>query len=143
MVTLNFTLFIELGLFLLFLWGTARFILRPVIQNLDQRSQQIEEDHATAARESEEAKAVDAQYAEGLSEARQITDETYQQARRETLKGHLDAVTNARSWADEAVAEARVKGQNAIEQEREALQESVPEIADLIVQRLRPEGPSV
>ena len=37
MVTLNLTLLIEVGLFLIFLWGTARFILHPLLDSIDER----------------------------------------------------------------------------------------------------------
>jgi len=140
MVTLNITLLIELGLFLLFLWGTARFILRPVLRSLDERQTTLDAHQADAKRGEQEATALEAQYQEGLSDARGRADDAFQDARRETLKGHNDAVKNARVWADQTVAEAREKATAAAESQRETLLKSTPEIEQRIAKRLHPNG---
>ena len=48
MVTINATIIVELVLFLLFLWGTQRYILAPVLKNIDEREDSIEQDRAQA-----------------------------------------------------------------------------------------------
>ena len=142
MVTLNLTLVIEVGLFLIFLWGTARFILRPVLRTLDERDAVIEQDHAQAAVDMEEANTLESQYARELLDIRQRADKAYRDARHETRKGHADAVAKANEWADQAVAEAHDKATRLVAGQRSALVKAVPEVAGLIAERLRSVGPT-
>ena len=95
MVTLNLTLVIQVVLFLIFLWGTARFILRPILAGIDERENAIEVDHERAAADSTEAEALESQYAQALSAARLRADEAFRHARYETQKAHTDAVVEA------------------------------------------------
>ena len=142
MVTPNLTFFIEVSLFLLFLWGTARFILRPVLRSLDEREMSIEQAHEQAAEDTKETEAFEGDYLKKLSEIRGQADEIYQESRRDTIKGHREAVASAREWADQAVAEVRQESRGLVEGQRAAIQDAVPEIADLIAERLGSGGPT-
>ena len=137
MVTPNLTFFIEVSLFLLFLWGTARFILRPVLQGLDERAESIDRAREQTEENTNEAETLEADYLKKLSEIRGQADEIYHVARRDTLKGHIQAVADAREWADQAVAEVREEARGLVEGQRSAIQDAVPEIAELIAGRLR------
>ena len=137
MVSLNLTFLIEVSLFLLFLWGTARFILRPVLKGLDERESSIEHAREQTADDTNEAAMLEKGYIEKLSEIRGHADETYRKARHDTLKGHIQAVADAHEWADQAVAEVREEARGLVEGQRTAIRDSVPEIADLIAGRLR------
>lgn len=142
MVTINLTLVIEVGLFLIFLWGTARFILRPVLRTLDERDAVIEQDQAQAAVDMEEANTLEGQSARKLLDIRQRTDEAHRDARHETRKGHVEAVARANESADQAVAEAHDEAIRLVAGQRNALEKAVPEVADLIAERLRSVGPT-
>lgn len=142
MVTINLTLFLEVGLFLIFLWGTARFVLRPVLRTLDERDAVIEQDHAQAAVDVEEASALEGQNARELLEIRQGAEEAHRNARYETRKEHADAVTRANEKADQAVAKAHDEAMHLVAGQRGALDTAVPEVADLIAERLRSVGPT-
>jgi len=137
MVTPNLTFFIEVSLFLLFLWGTARFILRPVLQGLDERAESIDRAREQTEESTNKAETLEADYLKKLSEIRGQADESYHVARRDTLKGHNEAVADAREWADQAVAEVREEARGLVEGQRSAIQDAVPEIAELIASRLR------
>ena len=142
MVTPNLTFFIEVSLFLLFLWGTAHFILRPVLRSLDEREMSIEQAHEQAAEDTKETEALEGDYLKKLSEIRGQADEIYREARRDTIKGHIEAVADAREWADRAVAEVREETRGLVEGQRAAIRDAVPGIADLIAGRLRSGGPA-
>ena len=142
MVTPNLTFLIEVSLFLLFLWGTARFILRPVLQSLDERETSIEQSRERTAEDSAETEALERVYLKKLSEIRRHADETYRDSQRHTIKGHREAVASAREWADQAVAEVRQESRGLVEGQRTAIQDAVPEIADLIAERLGSGGPT-
>ena len=141
MVSINLTLLIEVALFLIFLWGTARFVLRPVLRTLDKRERHIDQAHERAATETTEAEALERQYAQRFSEIRQGAEVAFRTARSETLKGHLEAVGQAREWADAAVAEARAKAMRFVDEERASMVDAVPAIADLIERRLHAGDP--
>ena len=142
MVTPNLTFLIEVSLFLLFLWGTARFILRPVLQSLDEREARIEQARELAAEDTKETEALEREYLKKLSEIRGQADETYQEARRDTIKGHREAVASAHEWADQAVADVRQEATGLVEGQRAAIQDAVPDIAERIAERLRSGGPT-
>ena len=92
MVTPNLTFFIEVSLFLLFLWGTARFILRPVLQGLDERAESIDRAREQTEENTNKAETLEADYLKKLSEIRGQADEIYHVARRDTINGHIQAV---------------------------------------------------
>ncbi len=142
MVTINLTLVLEVGLFLIFLWGTARFIVRPVLRTLDERDAVVEQDHAKAAADTEGANALEAEGAQELLSIRQGADEAHRRARHETRKEHADAVAGANERADQAVAEAHDEANRLVAEQRSALEQAVPEVADLIAKRLRSVGPT-
>ncbi len=137
MVSPNLTFFIEVSLFLLFLWGTARFILRPVLRSLDERTESLEHAREQTEEDTHQAGALEGDYLKKLSDIRGQADETYHEARRDTLKGHMEAIADAREWADQAVAEVREEARGLIEGQHTAIQDAVPEIADLIARRLQ------
>ena len=62
MVTINATLLVELILFLVFLWGTQRYILTPVLKNMDERTDSIENDHAQAESNTTASVALEKKY---------------------------------------------------------------------------------
>ena len=46
MVTINLTLFVQLGLFLIFMWGARKLIFDPILKVLDSREEKLEQDQA-------------------------------------------------------------------------------------------------
>ena len=98
---------------------------------LDERDAVIEQDHAQAAVGMEEANTLECQYVRELLDIRQRADKAYRDARHETL---------AIEWADQAVAEVRDEAMHLVAGQRSALEKAVPEVADLIAERLRSVG---
>ena len=84
MVSLNGTLFIELALFLLFLWGTGRFILRPVLRSLDEREESIREAGAQAESNDEETMLLEEDYEGTMGQVRSWVESEFREARKET-----------------------------------------------------------
>ncbi|HOH51273.1 MAG TPA: hypothetical protein PLI98_11085, partial [Candidatus Hydrogenedentes bacterium] len=62
MLSLDFTLVVELLLFLLFLWGTNRAVLRPLLRTMDARQLRMEQDRADAEAAARRAAELDAVY---------------------------------------------------------------------------------
>lgn len=136
MVDINLTMLVELGLFLIFLWGTAVFILRPVLRTLDARDKQIEDDgdQARAAREAAETMGQD--YAQAMSTLRTKVEASYRLARREARDEQSGRVAGERKKADQAVAAARADAAQEVEGLRSSYGGLSSELADLLGGRL-------
>ena len=90
--------------------------------------------------DTDEANTLEGRYSRTLLEIRQQADQAFRDARHKTLKSHAEAVAQANEWADQAVAEARENAIGLVAEQRGALQQAVPEVADLIAERLRSAG---
>lgn len=136
MVTINLTLLVELGLFLVFLWGTSRFILRPVLAQIDAREEAITSDQVKAQSEQIEAERLETEYLRAMSEARTRADEEFRRARHQTRQEHQVFVAEERDRADEAVAAFRMEAQRAAEDIRNEVLAIAPELVNELTQKL-------
>lgn len=142
MVTLNFTLLIELILFLIFLWGTARFILRPVLESIDARQEAIAQDEESAEANEQAANELEETYSQRVSELHHKADATFQDARREATQAHLARIAAKREDSDKAIAEVQQDAADQIKSQRDTIRSSVPEVAELIARQLKSGGAS-
>lgn len=140
MVTINLTLLVELGLFLLFLWGTSRFILHPVLKTLDERDAHVEQNHADAGSAREAAASLEEQYAGELADVRRQAELTYRTKRRSAIETQTKQLVGKRHETDEAVAEVRASGAQQIEDQRGAYAALARELADSIARRIGMKG---
>lgn len=136
MVTLNLTLVIELGLFLLFLWGTSRYVLPRVLQSLDERESSIEAHDQRAQADTERAVELEETYKHETSELHREAEERLRAARRSAQDKHAVTVTSEKDRADEEVAEVRDTAAERVEEEREACARIAPELAEAMLARL-------
>jgi len=114
MVTINFTLFVETGLFLLFLWLMHRYVFKPLLQVMDERSAKLREDKEVAARENATAEEREKDYAAQLGTI-------HFQATRTVLEGKREA----NQQQQQKVAELKAEGARELESLRRELQEQV------------------
>jgi len=84
MVTLNLTLFIEVGLFLLFMWAMHRLVIRPLLEVMDGRDDKLAEDRSVAKDAGAEATQLEKQY---LLESSRI----HREASRDVVRAHRQA----------------------------------------------------
>ena len=136
MVSLNLTLLIELGLFLLFMWGTSRFILPRVVQSLDERESSIEAHEQRAQADTERAVELEETYKHETSELHREAEERLRTARRSAQDRHTVTITSEKDRADEEVAEVRDNAAERVKEEREACAEIAPELAEAMLARL-------
>lgn len=142
MVTLNFTLLVELVLFLIFLWGTARFILRPVLTTIDERANAIASNEEQAESNEKAAEELEETYAHRLSELHHQADSTYRDARRDATQNHLARIAAKREEADQAIADVHRAAAEEVDSQRDVIQSAVPDVADLIARQLKSRGAS-
>jgi len=136
MVTINLTLLIELGLFLVFLWGTSRFILRPVLAQIDAREESLADDQVKAQSDEIEATRLEQEYQKAITEARAEADDAFRRARHQTQQEHLKFIAEERERADETVAAFRMEAQRAAEAIHDDVVGVAPELADSLVQKI-------
>ena len=114
MVTINFTLFVETGLFLLFLWLMHRFVFKPLLKVMDERAARLREDKEVAERESEVAQQREREYASQLGTI-------HYKATRTVLEGKREANLQQQ----EKVAALRAEGARELDALREDLRKQV------------------
>lgn len=141
MVTINLTVLIELILFLVFLWGTQRFILTPVLRTMDDRSDAIEQDVTRAVENDEQSDDLENQYRHEIAVIRRNADEELHQAKQESTREHNEFVEQERVKAEEAVAAVRAQAQAQVEEQREAALAFVPELTQLLEAQLTASTP--
>jgi F-type H+-transporting ATPase subunit b len=136
MVTINFTLVIELGLFLLFLWGTQRYILGPVLKSVDEREEGVEQDTADAEAGNVEADALEIKYRHDIAVIRRQADAEVHAARTKSQNEHARFLSDERTRADESILEARRDAEQLVEEQREEMLAQVPDLVVRIEENL-------
>jgi F-type H+-transporting ATPase subunit b len=136
MVTINLTMLVELILFLIFLWGTQRFILTPVLNSMDERNDSIERDIEKAKDDDIQSDELELKYRHEIAVIRRNADEELRAVKQKAMREHSDFLQQERINAETAVEEVRVKAMAMMESEREAVLAEVPELARLMEAQL-------
>lgn len=136
MVSLNLTLFIQLGLFLIFLWGTHVFILKPVLRMRDERQKSVEDDFASAREANKKACEIEAEYSAEIASARRAVTTRIEEARRAAQSRRIQKLAERRAAADQEVEAVRKDALALAEQQRPACEQSVPELSRRMQERL-------
>ncbi len=140
MVTINFTLFVELGLFLVFLWGTGRFILRPLLGSLDEREDLIVHNEEQTQDDVSEAASLEKQHKREVATLRRETDEAFRDARRVALNRHAGVVSEQRGKSESAIGVVREEMQEQVVSQEAAVTELAPDLVVAIAQQLGLKG---
>lgn len=140
MVTINFTLFIELVLFLVFLWGTARYVVPRVVDSLDERERSIQDAQAVSKTDSDTAHQLEQQYEAELTTLRRNAEDEFRVARRAAMDTHDAKLAAKRAEADIEVGRVRDTATREFEQERDASTASAQELGKLVTRQLGLDG---
>jgi len=141
MIVVNFTLLVQVGLFLLFMVVSHRYFLRPVLDVMDEREHTIEEDQAQAEKLQEEAERCEVYYARELASARRVAANRVEEARRTALDERFDVIQRAKQDSAARIEEAREKQRQRLFKERRRYQDMAPQIVEIIDARVRGGGP--
>lgn len=136
MVTINFTLFVELGLFLVFLWGTQHYILAPVVKSLDEREESIEADRMHTDDSNEKSGALEKEYRHEIALIRRKSDEEIRGAHQKSQQEHASFLIAERARSEEAVAEVREEAQRMVDDEQSAMTAEIPALVKQIEAKL-------
>lgn len=116
MITVNFTLVVELALFLIFLAGAYKIAWRPLLETMDQRAGKIDGDRAAADKSRKEAHRLEGVYVQQLTVA-------HQEAAHRLAQARYDAYQSGRSEFDGL----RAAAEREIDTFREAVDRQVAE----------------
>jgi F-type H+-transporting ATPase subunit b len=123
MVTLNLTIIVEVVLFLVFLWALNRWIFSPVVEHMDSRDARLEEDRAKSVSESEQAEALEKDYARRIASINREAVLRINRELREAQQDHLRQINEFRKTEEQELAGVRAAVNRQIEAEREQFPE--------------------
>jgi F-type H+-transporting ATPase subunit b len=140
MVTINATMLVELLLFLLFLWGTQRYILAPVLKNIDEREDSIEQDRAQTEADTTAAQALEKKYRHEIAVIRRNADEQVRAAQQKSQQEHAAFLTDERARAEQSIDEVRKDAQHLVDTEQDSVDAQIPELTKQIEAMLTRRG---
>ena len=140
MITINFTIVLELALFLTFLGLANVLVVRPLLKVMDARAGKIEQDKAVAETERQEANRLKTQYVEQLTQAHQEAAQRLHKARYEAYQAGRAELDQLRAKADEDVNQysAAIEVEAALE--RRKVEELVAGLVALAEEKINKEG---
>ncbi len=136
MIAINFTIFVELGLFLLFMWVTQRLILMPLLAVMDRRDDRVTEDEQAAEQRAAEAESLESRYADEIAAMRRAASTQIEQARREGMMARALAIRERKAEADQAVRVVEEAAMGAMETERQQFGALVPGLTERMAKQL-------
>jgi F0F1-type ATP synthase membrane subunit b/b' len=142
MVTINFTIFVELGLFLIFLWGASRFIVCPAIQVTDTREAELDQRKSDAETDLDEAESIEGRYATEIVSLRRMSEDEFRAGRGGFLQEHTETLGKHRHEADAVVETALLEAQAQVDAARADVARLAPELALAIERHLDVGGES-
>lgn len=136
MVSINFTLFVVLAMFLGFLWAMHRFIFKPVLTLTDERDEKMAEDRAVARDASVEAEQLEDEYSAKLAKLHRESNVRLTRSRRAAQEEHHAKVEAFKNKADADLRDLRAAVQHEIDGQKDQFSGLATEIADSMANRL-------
>jgi F-type H+-transporting ATPase subunit b len=137
MVTINFTIVVQLVLFLTFLWVTNKLVLRPILRVMDERDRTNRENQEASERDTERAQKLESDYAAQIASARRQGVVTVEKARREALNERMQALAARKQVAEEQVAAVHREAMGHVDTARGSYAQLAPALISDIATRLQ------
>ena len=128
-MSINATLFVQLGVFLVLALFTMKFVWPPIAKALDERAQKIADGLAAADKAKTELTAVNKRVEQELSQTRNETASRLADAERRAQAIIEEAKGRATEEGNKIVAAARAEAEQQAIAAREALREQVAALA--------------
>ena len=128
-MSINATLFVQLGVFLVLALFTMKFVWPPIAKALDERAQKIADGLAAADKAKSELTAVNKRVEAELSQTRNETASRLVDAERRAQAIIEEAKARATEEGNKIVAAARAEAEQQAIAAREALREQVATLA--------------
>lgn len=128
-MNLNSTLVMQIIVFAVLVWFTAKYVWPPIAKALDERADKIAEGLAAAERGKSDFEQAEKKVAELLSEGRTQVTEMVSNAEKRAAQIVEEAKTQATSEAARIAAQAKADVEQEVNRAREALREQVAVLA--------------
>lgn len=128
MVTLNLTILVQVGLFLLFLLAMHTFVFRPLLRVMDARDEKMADDKEAAVEGAAEAEKREAEYASKVHLLHREASLKIVHAHREAQAAHNEQVAGLKRKSEEELAVVRADMAGQVEAERQRY----PELTDVL-----------
>ena len=128
-MSINATLFVQLGVFLVLALFTMKFVWPPIAKALDERAQKIADGLAAADKAKTELTAVNKRVEQELAQTRNESASRLADAERRAQAIIEEAKARATEEGNKIVAAARAEAEQQAIQAREALREQVAALA--------------
>lgn len=132
MVTLNLTLLVELGLFLLFMGAMHRLVVKPLLRVMDEREERIAADRSGARQQEEESARLEREYSDKIVALHRKASREIVRAHRDTQDAHNMKVRELQKREEVALNEERKQ----LRAQLEAGKSQHPELIAVLVQAM-------
>lgn len=136
MVNVNFTLLVELGLFLVFLGLMHRFVLQPLVALLDRRETQIEGDLGSAQQAEHAAEAAEAALRSEIATLHRRATREIAKAHRKAQEEHAKVVADLKHQEAGELARIHASFVAQLDEQRAEVPAAAEAIAGQVLQRL-------
>ncbi|NIA15272.1 MAG: hypothetical protein GWP08_14475 [Nitrospiraceae bacterium] len=140
MVTINLTLFVMLGLFLVFVWLMNTFVFRPLLALMDKRAARMDGDKQTAQTATDEAETLERKYRTAVSDMHREESVKLIAAHREAQAAHNQRVRELKAEEEAELAAVRAEAMTLIEVERQRYPELTKDLVEAMAECLDIEG---
>ena len=141
MVTVNLTLFVVLGMFLVFLWAMHRFVFTPALRLTDTREAQMVEDRNVARTVSGEAAQLEDDYKAKLSALHREANLRITRTHRMAQEEHHGKVEALKKKGEQELRALRKEIADEIAAQQEQFTSLSREIAQAMAERLELDKP--
>jgi len=118
MVTINLTIVVVTGLFLVFLWMMHLFVFRPILEVMDERERRLAEDQAEALRLEAESRSLEREFKEQLALLHKDANARILSVHRQAQEEHLARVEELKRREAEELRQVRAEAQAVLQAER-------------------------
>lgn len=136
MVVINLTFFIELGLFLAFLWAVQALVFRPLLKTMDEREEIVDANIKEAQDARTTAETIEVNYERDLSSVRRKAVQHMAEVRRDALSSRATRIQEQRKAGDAIVAESRKVARQKLDEQRSEFDALSASLAENIVEQL-------
>ncbi len=140
MVTINLTLLIELGLFLIFMWAMKTYVFWPLLKVMDDRDEKLNDDRNVARTDAEAADELELRYISNVAEIHHAASLSLVRAHRKAQMAHLAEIDALKAEGDTALKAVRVETRTAVNAQRTQYPTLIDSMANAIHEKLSKEG---
>lgn len=136
LIDIDYTVFVQLGIFLVMALAATKFLFKPYLKLREQRHAGIEGSREDAQKMEQLAVARNKEYEEKLAAARESANDERRKIRTETSEHTKEVVEKARKNAAEKLSAAKASVEKEVATARGEIMPKADEIATAMIEKL-------